>query len=71
MIKTLVRGDSKALNHEEFKHNICKNLTVMVDKSFVQELDKSGYSLVYMIFNEQENLINKINISCDEILRYY
>ena len=72
MIKSIVEDAcDKFVDYDEFKQKMCDNFSVLVDKSFVQYLDKHGYSVLYMVHNEHDRLKKKIAISGRDILNCY
>lgn len=72
MIKTIVLESCENLvNYEEFKSRMCENFSVALDKPFVQYLDKHGYSMIFMIYNEFDRLKKKVTINGRDILNYY
>jgi hypothetical protein len=72
MIKTLVEDFCDDLvNYDEFKKKMCQNFSVALEKPFVQYLDSNGYSVIYMIYNENDRLKKKISITGRDILNYY
>jgi len=72
MIKTLVEDIcDDVIDYDEFKQKMCENFSVALEKAFVQYLDKNGYSVVYMIYNEKEKLKKKITVSGHDILSCY
>ena len=72
IMKTLVEDFCDDLvNYDEFKKKMCQNLSVALEKPFVQYLDSNGYSVIYMIYNENDRLKKKISITGRDILNYY
>lgn len=72
MIKSIVDDVcDKLVDYDVFKQKMCYNFSVLVDKSFVQYLDKHGYSVLYMIYNEHDILKKKVKITGRDILNYY
>lgn len=72
MIKTIIDDSCKGLvDYDEFKSKMCENYSVALDKPFVQYLDKNGYTMMYMIYNEYDKLKKKVTISGNDILKYY
>lgn len=72
MIKTIIDDSCENLvNYDEFKKKICESLSVALEKPFVQYLDKNGYTMMYMIYNEYDRLKTKVTISGHDILNYY
>lgn len=72
MIKTLIEDSCDNLvDYEEFKRKMCGNFSASLDKAFVQYLNDNNYSLVYMIYNENDRLKKKITISGSDILNFY
>lgn len=72
MIKTLVEDACDTLvDFDEFKNKMCENFSVALDKSFVQYLDRNGYSVMYLIYNENDRLKKKVNITARDILSFY
>ena len=72
IIKTRVYSYCKDyIDYIAFKNKLSKNYSVALEKTFVEFLDKYGYSILYMIYDESENLTNKVSISAKDILRYY
>ena len=59
------------MDYEELKHRMCENFSFALEKAFVQYLDQKGYSIMYLIYNENERLKKKISISGREILNCY
>lgn len=72
MIKSLVEDacDEK-VDYIQYKQKMCDNLSVLVDKPFIQYLDRNGYSLLYMIHNEHDKLKKKVAITPRDILKCY
>ena len=65
MLKTLIDDACGGLvDYNEFKRNMCRNFSVALEKSFVQNLKKNGYSFVYMIYDENDRLKKKISMNC-------
>ena len=72
MIKTIIDDSCESLvDYDEFKSKMCENFSVALEKPFVQYLDKNGYSMMYMIYNEYDRLKKKVTISGHDILNYY
>ena len=72
MIKTLIPDECNMfVDYNEFKNKMCENFRISLEKGFVQYLEKKGYSVVYMIYNENDRLKNKVTITGSDILRYY
>ena len=72
MIKTLIEDSCNSMvDYDEFKKKMCENFSLSLDKAFVKYLDKNGYSLVYMIYNENDRLKKKVTITCHNILGCY
>ena len=72
MIKTMIDDSCENLvDYDEFKKKMCENFSVALEKPFVQYLDRNGYTMTYMIYNEYDRLKKKITISGREILNYY
>lgn len=72
MINTLVEDACDDLvDYDEFKENMASNMSGALDKEFVKYIDKEGYSIVYMIYNERDKLKKIIRISGSDILRNY
>lgn len=72
MIKTLIEDSCDDLvDYNEFKKKMCENFCFALEKAFVQYLDKNGYSLSYMIYNEYDKLKKIVRISGKDILYYY
>ena len=72
MIKTLIEDVCDTLvDFDEFRNKMCENFSVALDKPFVQYLDRNGYSIMYMIYNENDRLKSKVKISGQDILNYY
>ena len=72
MIKTLIEDSCNSLvDYDEFKKKMCENFSLSLDKAFVRYLDKNGYSLVYMIYNENDRFKKKVTITGRNILDYY
>ena len=58
-------------DYDEFKKIMCENISIAIEKEFVQYLDKNGYTVVYMIYNEYDRLKKKVTITGQDILKYY
>lgn len=72
MLKTLIEDECDDLiDFDEFKRKVCENYSVALEKPFVEYLDENGYSLLYMIFNSNDRLKKKIQITGKDILKYY
>lgn len=72
MIKSLVEDScNRLVDYDEFKRKMCENFSVSLDKVFIQYLNDNGYSVVYMIYNENDRLKKKITISGRDILNFY
>lgn len=72
MIKTLVEDACDGIvDYDEFKQKMCENFSVALEKSFVQYLDRNGYSVIYMVYNENDRLKKKVAISGQDILYHY
>lgn len=72
MIKTIIDDSCEFLvDYDEFKSKMCENFSVALEKSFVQYLDRNGYTMMYMIYNEYDRLKKKVTISGHDILNYY
>lgn len=72
MIKTLIEDSCNSLvDYNEFKKKMCENFSASLDKAFVQYLDENEYSLVYMIYNENDRLKKKVTITGRNILDHY
>lgn len=72
MIKTQIDDSCEGLvDYDEFKDKMCNNFSVALEKSFVQYLKSNNYSVVYMIYNENDRLKKKVSISGQDILKYY
>jgi len=72
MIKTMIDDSCENLvDYDEFKKKMCENFSVALEKPFVQYLDRNGYTMTYMIYNEYDRFKKKITISGREILNYY
>lgn len=72
MIKTKIDDSCENIvDCEEFKRKMCENFSVAFEKPFVQYLDRNGYTMMYMIYNEYERLKKKVIISRHDILKYY
>lgn len=72
IIKSLVEDvcDDK-VNYDDFKRRMCENFSNLVDKQFIYYLYEKGYSLNYLIYNENDHLKKKILISPQDILNSY
>ena len=72
IIKSLVEDScNRLVDYDEFKRKMCENFSVSLDKVFIQYLNDNGYSVVYMIYNENDRLKKKITISGRDILNFY
>lgn len=72
IIKTRIYSFCKDfVDYDEFKNKLSKNYSVALEKPFVDFLDKYGYSILYMIYDESDNLTNKVSITAKDILYYY
>ena len=69
MIKTLIDDSfDKLVDYDEFKRKVCENYYLSLDELFVEFLDEKGYSIVYMIYNENDRFKKKIKITCKDIM---
>lgn len=72
ILKAVVEDDCDGLiDYEDFKKKASENFAVALEKPFVEYLDKKGYSIVYMIFNANDRLKKKIQITGRDVLDYY
>lgn len=72
IIKTVTEDACDALvDYDEFKRKMCENFSTALDKPFIQYLDRKGYTIMYMIYNEYDRLKKKVIISGQDILYYY
>ena len=54
-----------------FKEEMIYYFSIVLEKSFFQNLDKNGCSITYLIYNENEQLRKTITLNPKEILTYY
>lgn len=59
------------VDYDAFKEEMIYYFTIVLEKSFFQNLDKIGCSISYLIYNENEQLRKAITINPKEILTYY
>ena len=72
IIKTRIYSYCKDfIDYTEFKNKLSKNYSVALEKPFVEYLDNYGYSILYMVYDESDNLMNKVSITAKDILYYY
>lgn len=72
MINTFVPTECYGLvDFDVFKQTLAQNYSAALDKSFVIYLRNEGYSIAYMVYNENQKFKKRIAITADDILAYY
>lgn len=74
MVKTFIDLECEELgyvDYDEFKNKMCQNYRMALEKPFVEFMKRNGYSMVYLIVDENENVRKTINISAQDILNNY
>lgn len=72
IVKTLVGDDcNDKVNFDGFKYTLCYNYSKALKKQFVLYLKDQGYSTIYNIYNEYNKLKKVIQVTADDILKFY
>ncbi len=69
-----IQMDNSCEGHVDFgafKEEMVYYFTIVLEKSFFQNLDKNECSIAYLIYNENDQLIKTITLNPKEILTYY
>lgn len=63
MIKTIIKDDFiEQVDFNEFKKKMTQNFASSLEEDFIKYMDDKGYSVKYMIYDEQDNLKTSIEI---------
>ena len=72
MIKTQILNDYiDEIDFDVFKRLKCENYSKLLDKKFVEFIKDSGYTIQYVVFDEQGKAITKVDLFGEDILEYY
>ena len=72
IIKTIIPDEcDEYVDYDEFKNKMSHNYSVTLDRNMVSLLASEGYSIVYIIFNENDYCKRKVTIKFADILKQY
>ena len=70
--KVTIADEAKdIIDFDLLKTEFCQNFMKAVPKNFFESLNEKGFSISYLIYDEEESLIKVLTISPKDVLKYY
>lgn len=71
-VKTTIKdGYVDFVDFDMFKEKMSRNYSKLLEKDFVKFIKKYGFSIKYVVYDEDDKLITTIDITGADILKYY